>query len=250
MTKLLEGKTALVTGASRGLGRAIAHRLARDGAHVLVHYGSSREGAEALVAEITGEGGSADLVQADLATGEGVEGLVRETRALLGDRRLDVLVNNAGVAQFAPFDETDAALIDRHYAVNVRAPYLLTAGLLDTLADDGNVIFLSSEVAKKSFTDAIAYDITKGAIDTLVIQLAKLLGERGVRVNAVAPGATATEMAAFLETEEGAEMAKGIQALKRVGRPDDIADAVAFLAGSDSRWVTGQTLAVSGGWQL
>ncbi|MBA4045162.1 MAG: oxidoreductase [Erythrobacter sp.] len=250
MPNILQSKVALITGASRGLGRATARRLAADGAHVLIHYAASAASSAALKDEIEQAGGSAELVQADLATAAGATDFVAAVKAVLGDRRLDILVNNAGFAQFSPFESTDAALIDQHYAVNVRAPFLVTQGLLDVLADDASVIFLSSVVARNSFTDAIAYDITKGAIDTLVLQLAKLLGERGIRVNAIAPGATATDMAEFLNTEEGAQMVMSLQALKRVAQPEDIADAAAFLAGKDSRWVTGQTLSVSGGWQL
>lgn len=250
MSNKLQSKVALVTGASRGLGRAIARRLAADGAHVVIHYGASGSAADALRAEIKATGGSAETVQSDLASAQGVADFVAAVKALLGERRLDILVNNAGIAQFHAFETTPAELIDRQYAVNVRAPFLVTQGLLDVLADDASLIFLSSEVARKSFTDAIAYDITKGAVETLVLQLAKLLGERGIRANAIAPGATATDMAEFLGTEEGAAMAKSIQALQRIGQPEDIADAAAFLAGPDSRWVTGQVLSVSGGWQL
>ncbi|MEL7517357.1 MAG: SDR family oxidoreductase [Pseudomonadota bacterium] len=250
MSNTLVGKTALVTGSSRGLGKAMALRLAKDGARVIVHYASSDAAAKEVVATIEAAGGHAGLVQADLSSPEGVASLTKAVEAQLNGAKLDILVNNAGIAQFLPFEETDVDLLDRLYAVNVRAPFLVTQSLLGALADDASIIFLSSEVAKNSFIDAIAYDITKGAIDTLVLQLAKLLGERGIRVNAIAPGATQTDMAEFLGSEEGAQMVMSIQALKRVGQPEDIADATAFLAGPDSRWVTGQTLAVSGGWQL
>lgn len=244
------GKTALVTGASRGLGRATALRLARDGFTILAHYGRSQDEAAALAAQITASGGKAELLQADLGTAEGVSALAQAVITKLGGKPLDVLVNNAGIAEMVEFADTEVAHIDRQYAVNVRAPFLLTQQLAGQLADDASVVFISSEVATKSFTGAIAYDITKGAINTLVLNLAKLLGERGIRVNGIAPGATATDMAGFLQSEQGAAMAKSIQALKRIGQPEDIADAVAFLAGNDSRWVTGQVLAVSGGWQL
>src|SRR5688572_4943157 len=135
MSQPLANQTALVTGASRGIGRAIARRLAADGAHVLVHYGRSRDAADTLVAEIAAAGGSAEAVEADLATVEGTTALVERVKTILGDRRLDVLVNNAGVAEFAAFEATDAALIDRQLAVNVRAPFLLASGVVDTLPD-------------------------------------------------------------------------------------------------------------------
>ena len=251
MTQVLANQTALVTGASRGIGRAIARRLAADGAHVLVHYGRSRDAADALVAEIAAAGGSADVVEADLATVEGTAALVERTKALLGDRKLDVLVNNAGVAEFAAFEDTDAAQIDRQLAVNVRAPFLIASGLLGTLADDARIVFTSSVVARAAFEGALAYSQTKGAVNTLVRSLAATVGPRGIRVNAVAPGAIKTDMAdALFATEEATAGILGMQALKRVGQADDIAGVVAFLAGPDSKWVTGQVIEASGGSRL
>ena len=251
MSNPLANQTALVTGASRGIGRAIARRLAADGAHVLVHYGRSRGEAESLVAEIATAGGTAEAVGADLATVEGASALVEQVRTLLGDRKLDVLVNNAGVAEFATFEETDAGLIDRQLAVNVRAPFLIANGLVGTLADDARVVFTSSVVARAAFEGALAYSQTKGAVNTLVRSLAATVGPRGIRVNAVAPGAIRTDMADVLfATEESTAGILGMQALKRVGQPDDIAGVVAFLAGPDSKWVTGQVVEASGGSRL
>lgn len=251
MSKTLTNQIALVTGASRGLGRAIAQRLAADGAHVLVHYGRSRDAADALAAEIAGAGGSAEVVEADLATAEGARQLVERTKAILDGRKLDVLVNNAGVAEFASFEETDADLIDRQLAINVRAPFLIANGLLDTFADDARLIFTSSVVARTAFEGALAYSQTKGAVNTLVRSLAATLGPRGIRVNAVAPGAIQTDMNKVLfATEESTAAIVGMQALKRVGQPDDIAGVAAFLAGPDSKWVTGQVIEASGGSRL
>jgi NAD(P)-dependent dehydrogenase (short-subunit alcohol dehydrogenase family) len=251
MSQSLANQTALVTGASRGIGRAIARRLAADGAHVLVHYGRSRDAADTLVAEIAAAGGSAEAVEADLATVEGTQALVARTKALLGERKLDVLVNNAGVAEFVSLEETDAAVIDRQLAVNVRAPFLTTSGLLDTLADDARVVFTSSVVARAAFEGSLAYSQTKGAVNTLVRSLALTLGARGIRVNAVAPGAIRTDMADVLfATEESTAAILGMQALKRIGEADDIAGVVAFLAGTDSKWVTGQVIEASGGSRL
>ena len=251
MTSPLADQTALVTGASRGIGRAIARRLAADGAHVLVHYGRSRAEAENLVAEIAGGGGSAQAIGTDLSKPQGPAELAGYVREALGSRSLDVLVNNAAAAEFVGLDATDVDVIDRQHAVNVRAPFLLTTGLLGTLADDARVIFTSSVVARAAFDMAHAYAITKGAVNTLVRTLALSLGQRGIRVNAVAPGAIQTDMAEPLfATEESRSHVLGMQALKRLGQPDDIAGVVSFLAGPDSKWVTGQVVEASGGSRL
>ena len=241
---------ALVTGGSRGIGASIAARLANDGYHVILHYGSSADTAREVLANIEASGGSGELVQADLSRTEDISQLVATVIETLDGRKLDVLVNNAGVAEFVPFKDTDAATIDRQYAINVRAPFLLTSSLLAVLADDARIVFTSSIVAQTHFDAIPAYAITKGAIDTLVRHLAVTLGERGIRVNAVAPGAIDTDMSTWLRSEEGVQTAHSIQALKRVGQPDDIAGTVAFLAGSDSRWVTGQVIDTSGGTKL
>lgn len=250
MSLPLDNQIALVTGASRGIGRAIATRIAADGAHVIAHYARSRNAADALVSEIADGGGTAEAVAADLATPQGVETLVDAVRDRLGDRRLDILINNAGVAEYTGFGDTDAAAMDRQYAINVRAPFLLTARLLDRLSDDGRIVFTSSIVAKTYFAGIPAYALTKGAIDTLVRHLAAELGARGIRVNAVAPGAIETDMSDWLRSDDGEATAKAFQALQRVGQPDDIAGVVSFLAGPDSNWVTGQVIDASGGSKL
>ncbi len=251
MSQLLANKTALVTGASRGIGRAIAKRLAADGAHVFVHYNSSSNSAEALVGEIEQAGGSAETVAANLEDVKAVDRLVEDIKARLGDRKLDVLVNNAGVLENPVFGEADGSALDRLLAVNVRAPYQITSGLVSSLADDARVLFTSSIVARTVFPGISAYALTKGAIDTLTRYLAAELGERGIRVNAIAPGAIDTDMAAdFVGTDEGKAAVQQIQALKRVGQTDDIARVAGFLAGPDSGWVTGQVIDASGGSKL
>jgi len=251
MSQQLANKTALVTGASRGIGRAIARRLAADGAHVFVHYNSSSNSAEALVGEIEQAGGSAETIAANLEDVDSTSRLVADVKARLGDRKLDVLVNNAGIIDYWQLGDTDPAVLDRLLAVNVRAPYQITNALADSLAEGGRVLFLSSVVADNHFPGATAYAITKGAIDTLTRYLAGELGERGIRVNAIAPGAIDTDMAIdFIGTDEGKEAAKSMQALKRIGEPDDIAGVAGFLAGPDSGWVTGQVIEVSGGTRL
>jgi len=251
MTKPLANKTALVTGASRGIGRAIARRLAADGAHVFVHYNRSASEADQLVDEIEAAGGSAEAIAANLEDTESTDLLVAEVKSRLGNRKLDVLVNNAGILDQAPLGEKDVSGLERLLTVNVRAPYQITSGLVGSLADDARVLFTSSIVARTVIPGATAYALTKGAIDTLTRYLAAELGERGIRVNAIAPGAIDTDMAAgFIGSDEGQARIKEMQALKRIGQVDDIAGVAGFLAGPDSGWVTGQVITASGGARL
>ena len=251
MSKPLADKTALVTGASRGIGRAIARRLASDGAHVFVHYNRSAAEADELVSEIEKNGGSAEAVAANLEDVDSVNRLISDVKSRLGDGKLDILVNNAGILEFQNLGDSDVSALDRLLAVNVRAPYQVTSGLVSSLADDARVLFTSSIVAKTVIGGATAYALTKGAIDTLTRYLAAELGERGIRVNAIAPGAIDTDMAAgFIGTDEGKTQISAMQALKRIGQTDDIARVAGFLAGPDRGWVTGQVIDVSGGSRL
>jgi NAD(P)-dependent dehydrogenase (short-subunit alcohol dehydrogenase family) len=251
MSEPLANKTALVTGASRGIGRAIARRLASDGAYVFVHYNRSASEAEELVAEIEKNGGSAEAVAANLEDIKSVNRLIGDIRTRLGNRKLDILVNNAGILEYQNLGDSDVSALDRLLAVNVRAPYQITSGLVNSLADDARVLFTSSIVAKTVVGGATAYALTKGAIDTLTRYLAAELGERGIRVNAIAPGAIETDMAAgFIGSDDGKAMVKQMQALKRIGQTEDIARVAGFLAGPDSGWVTGQVIDASGGSRL
>src|SRR5881296_1734458 len=245
----LSGKTALVTGASRGIGRATALALAKAGAQVVVHYGRGSNEAEAVVAEIRKAGGRADAVGADLSAPDGAHKLARQVRAVVGDR-LDILVANAGISKAASIEDTTLEDFDRLFAVNVRAPYFLVQQLLPVLSKGSTIIFTSSLVARASAGTLPAYAATKGAIDTLVKHFASALGPRGIRVNAVAPGVVETDMSNFTKTEAGREGTLGMQALKRVAQPDDIAPVVAFLASDDARWITGDTVRVDGGSKL
>lgn len=251
MSKPLANKTALVTGASRGIGRAIAKRLASDGAHIFVHYNRSSNEAEALVAEIEQSGGSAETVAANLEDIQSVNRLIDEIKAKLGTRKLDILINNAGIFEAQALGDNDASVLDRLLAVNVRAPYQITSGLVESLGNDARILFTSSIAAKNVLPGIGAYGLTKGAIDTLTRYLAAELGDRGIRVNAIAPGAIDTDMASdFLGTEESREFIKSTQALKRIGQTEDIANVAGFLAGPDSGWVTGQVIDASGGFRL
>ncbi len=245
----LSGKTALVTGASRGIGRASALALARAGAQVLVHYGRGAKEADSVVAEIRHAGARAQSVSADLAAPDGAHRLAAEVRRIIGDR-LDILVANAGISKAAAIEETTVQDFDSLFAINVRAPYFLVQQLLATLGSGSSVVFLSSLAARASVGNLSAYAATKGAIDTLVRHFALALGERGIRVNAVAPGVVDTEMSNFTKTQAGRDVTLQMQALKRIARPEDIAGAVAFLASDDARWITGDTIRVDGGSKL
>jgi 3-oxoacyl-[acyl-carrier protein] reductase len=245
----LKGKTALVTGASRGIGRASALALAKLGAQVLVHYASGAKEADSVVAEIRKLGGRADAIGADLGAPDGAHKLAQQVRAIIGDR-LDILVANAGVAKAATIEETTVEDFDRQFAVNVRAPFFLVQQLLPILHEGSSVVLLSSLAAHASVGTLSAYAATKGAIDTLVKHFAAALGGRGIRVNAVAPGVVATDMSSFAKTDEGRDFTLGLQTLKRIAQASDIGDAVAFLASPDARWITGDTLRVDGGSKL
>jgi len=245
----LAGKTALVTGASRGIGRASALALASQGAQVLVHYGSGEKAADAVVAEIRAAGGNAQKVAADLRDADGPHALAKRVRAVIG-HRLDILVANAGVSKAASIEETTVEDFDNLFAVNVRAPYFLVQQLLPVMCKGSSVVLLSSLAAHAAVGTLPAYAATKGAVDTLVKHFASALGERGIRVNAVAPGVVETDMSGFMKTDAGREATLGMQALKRVAQPDDIGSAVAFLASDAARWITGETLRVDGGSKL
>jgi 3-oxoacyl-[acyl-carrier protein] reductase len=245
----LAGKSALVTGASRGIGRASALLLAKAGAQVLVHYSSNEKEADGVVDEIRKAGGKAEKVRTDLRQADGAHSLAKQVRAIIGER-LDILVANAGVSKSATLEDTTLEDFDNLFAVNVRAPFFLIQQLLPVLREGSSVIFTSSLAARASVGSISAYAATKGAVDTLVKHFAVALGSRGIRVNAVAPGVVETDMSSFTKTETGRDYALGIQALKRIAQPDDIAPVVTFLASDDARWITGDTLHVDGGSKL
>jgi 3-oxoacyl-[acyl-carrier protein] reductase len=245
----ISGKIALVTGASRGIGRAAALALAAAGAEVIVHYGQSAAEAQAVVAQIAAAGGRAQAVGADLSASDGPAELARQVRAMVGER-LDILVANAGVAKSASIEDTTVEDFDRLFAVNVRAPFFLVQQLLPILGEGSSVIFTSSLAAHAAVGTLSAYAATKGAIDTLVKHFAADLGPRGIRVNAVAPGVVATDMSSFAKTDQGRDATVSMQALKRVAQAEDIAPVIAFLASDAAHWVTGDTIRVDGGSKL
>jgi 3-oxoacyl-[acyl-carrier protein] reductase len=245
----LNGKTALVTGASRGIGRAIALTLAQAGAQVMVHYGSSEKEANAVVAIIRKGGGKAEKVGADLRKPEGAHALAKRVREIVGGR-LDILIANAGISRSATIEGTTLEDFDDQFAVNVRAPFFLVQQLLPALCKGSSVIFTSSLAAHAAVGTLSAYAATKGAIDTLVKHFAAALGPKGIRVNAVAPGVVDTDMSNLTKTEAGREAIFAMQALKQMAQPDDVAPVVAFLASDDARWMTGDCVHVDGGSKL
>ena len=245
----LSGKTALITGASRGIGRATALALAQAGAHVIVHYGTGEKEATAVVTDIRNGGGKAEKVAADLRAADGPHLLADRVRAIIADR-LDILVVNAGISKAAVIAETSVEDFDALFAVNVRAPYFLVQQLLPVMGKGSSVILLSSLAAHAVVGNLSAYAATKGAIDTLVKHFASALGEQGIRVNAVAPGVVPTEMSNFTKTEAGRGVTLGMQALKRLASPEEIAAAISFLASDQAQWITGDTLRVDGGSKL
>ncbi|MDZ8242282.1 MAG: SDR family oxidoreductase [Nostoc sp. ChiQUE01a] len=258
MSKTIENKVALVTGANRGIGKAIAIRLAKEGALVAVHYGHDSSAAEAVVSEIKANGGSAFTIEAKLDTLNGVHLLYESLDIALKERtgsiNFDILVNNAGICPRAgtSFEETTEEIFDQVFAVNVKAPFFLIQQALPRLRDGGRIINISSVVTRIAFPDNVAaYCLTKGAINTLSLVLAAKLGLRNITVNSLAPGVTDTDInASWLHRPDSQSFVKNVTALGRVGEPEDIADVAAFLASPDGRWVTGQYLEASGGFRL
>jgi len=209
-----------------------------------------------VVESIHSKGGRADAIRADLATPEGATSLAKEARSIVGDR-LDILVANAGVSKSATIKDHTAEDFDNLFATNVRSPFFLVQQLLPILGQGSNIVLISSLAARAVVgkpdlenRSILLYAATKGAIETLVKNWAAILGPRGIRVNAVAPGVIETDMSTFTKTEAGREATLGMQALKRIGKPEDVADVVAFLASDKARWITGASIPVDGGSKL
>ena len=251
----LQNKTALVTGSSRGIGRATALALAEAGAHVIVH-GRSTEEPASVVAAVRAKGGNADAVSADLGTPDGPAQLAQQVRGIVGDR-LDALVLNAGISMAARVTDYTTTDFDKLFAANVRGTFFLVQHLLPILGEGSSIIVTSSVTARTVIgkpdlesPSLLAYASTKGALETLVKNWTALLGPRGIRVNAIAPGVIDTDMSNFTKTEAGREAALSMQALKRIGKPEDIAGVVVFLASEAARWITGVSIPVDGGSKL
>jgi 3-oxoacyl-[acyl-carrier protein] reductase len=244
------GRMALVTGASRGIGAAIAKRLAADGAQVITHYGSGAQETKQVIAQIEAAGGQASAVQADLASANGPFELMERVAKLLGSKKLDILVNNAGLAPFASTEQMSAIDFDTLANVNMRSVFFVTQRALPLLADGSTIVNLSSLVTRTTFPGIPAYAATKGFVDVMTLHWAQEFAPRRIRVNAVAPGAIDTRMSAWMHGPGGAETLKAIQALPGLGQPEHIAGVVAFLVGPDGAWTTGQVIDASGGTKL
>lgn len=245
---VLTGKVALVTGGSRGIGRAIAERLAREGARVGVHYTTNTDAAKETLAAIQAAGGSAFVIQAEL----GVPGDVEALWSAFDPHAdgLDILVNNAGIADVGAIADTSPEMFDRAFAVNTRAPFFIAKLGLSRLRDGGRIVNIStSYTLGKAEPQLIAYSMSKAGIDVFTTTLAKELGARRITVNAVNPGAIDTDLNAWwLRSNEAAREATAARSpLARIGVPDDVAGVVAFLASDDARWITGQRLDATGG---
>ncbi|HKB38064.1 MAG TPA: glucose 1-dehydrogenase [Gemmataceae bacterium] len=250
MSQRLEGKVAIVTGASKGIGASIAKHLADEGAAVVVNYASSKQGADRVVAEITGKGGRAIAVQADLSKHADSKRLFAEAKKAFG--RLDVLVNNAGIYEFAPLEDVTPEHFHRQFDLNVLGLLLTTQEAVKHFGrGGGSIINISSVVATAAPPNASVYSATKAAVDAVTRSLAKELGPRNIRVNAINPGMVETEgvHAAGLSESEFRKQYEAQTPLGRIGQPRDVAPAAVFLASDDSRWITGETLHIAGGFR-
>jgi 3-oxoacyl-[acyl-carrier protein] reductase len=246
----LNGKTALVTGASRGVGRAVAERLARDGAVVGVHYGTRAAEARDVVGSIEAGGGKAVPIHTEFGVNgiqAEVDTLFREFDARLDDASLDVLVNNAGILDGTPIERVTPQAFDRTFEINVRAPFFVVQRALPRLRAGGRIINISSAVTRIA-SPFLHYAMGKGAIEVLSRTLAQQLGPRGITVNSVTAGVVDTDMGAWLDSAPDlrAQVSSTV-ALGRIGEAGDVADVVAFLASDDARWITGQSIEASGG---
>ena len=248
--KPLAGKVAIVTGSSRGIGAAIAERFARDGAKVVVNYAHSEKEANDVVVSITKTGGTAIAVKANMGNPAEIPGLFDATIKAFG--KLDILVNNAAIMRRLFLQEVTAETIDAHFNINVRGYLLCCKYAAEHMTSGGCIINVASAISRMAYPGAVVYTATKGAIDVMSRVLATELGPKGIRVNVLAPGSTRTDMNSEKsgKTKEEEKQEIAATALRRIGEPEDIADAAAFLASNDARWVTGTWLDVSGGIRL
>lgn len=243
--KPLEGKTAIVTGSSRGIGRAIAMHLAALGANIVINYTSRPDQALETVEEVVRQGVEAISVQADLGHVEDVKSLFAAALAAFG--RIDILINNAGIMRNKPLAEVTEEDFDQHFSINVKGTYFACQQALQHMREGGSIINFSTSVIGQMFPAYSVYAGTKGAVEQFTRQLAKEFGPRRITINAIAPGPVNTELFTADKTEEQIQAVARLNAFGRIGEPEDIANVIEFLVSDQARWVTGQTLRVNGG---
>ena len=239
----LTGKVAIVTGASDGIGRAIAERLAQDGASVVVNYSKSADKAKQVVADIEARGGKAVAIQADMSQVADARRLVQDTVTKFG--RLDILVNNAGMFMYKPLVETTEEEFDRMFALNAKGPYFALQEAAKVIKEGGRIVNISTDGTHIGFAGATAYLGSKGALEQFTKGLAHELAPKGIAVNTVSPGYTVTDMLPTDPTFR--QIGEQASPLKRLGTPKDIADVVAFVVSEEARWLTGQNIHAGGG---
>lgn len=254
MTRSLQNKTALVTGASKGLGKAIALRLAQEGAAVIVNYSSDKAGAEGVVQQIAKAGGKAAAVHGDVSKVANIHRMFGEIDGALkslGAQSLDILVNNAGIFPMGGLEDATEEIFDKVFNVNVKGLFFVTQEAAKRLAQGGRIVNISTALTRVTAPALCLYSASKGAVDILTRDFAATLGGRGITANAVHPGLTATEGTAGMTANKDMVAAFVKEtALARLGEPRDIADVVAFLCSDDARWVTAQSIEASGGYRL
>jgi 3-oxoacyl-[acyl-carrier protein] reductase len=243
--KKLTGKVAIVTGSSRGIGRAIAEQLAELGADVVINYASSPDKAEQVADIARQRGVRAITVQADLARKDDVERLFSQTMSELG--KVDILINNAGIMKTTPLADVTEEEFDQQFAINVKGTFFACQQALKHMEDQGRIVNFSTSVTGQMFPGYSVYAGTKGAVEQITRQLAKEFGSRQITINAVAPGPVNTELFSVGKTEQQLEGMRKMNAFGRLGEPEDIANVISFLVSAESQWVTGQTLRANGG---
>lgn len=243
----LANKVAVVTGASKGIGAAIAEHLAAEGASVVVNYSSSRSGADAVVSRIKAKGGKAIAIQGNVSQEQDIERIFSETRKAFG--KVDILVNNAGIYEFAPIDSVTRDHIQKHFDLNVSGLLLTTREAVKLMGEGGSIINIGSIVGPMPLPGASVYSASKAAVDAISISLATELGPRKIRVNSLDPGMVETEglRAAGIAQSAFRDLQDKETPLGRIAQPEDIALAVNFLASDDARWITGQVIVAAGG---
>ncbi|MEK4626549.1 SDR family oxidoreductase [Priestia sp. FSL P4-0332] len=243
--KLLEGKVAIITGASRGIGRKVAEQLADLGAKVTINYSSSPDKAEEVVKEIQDKGGKAIAIQADISQIDDIERLFLETISAF--EKVDILINNAGIMINKPLTEVTEADYDKQFSVNVKGTFFACQQAMKYMEEEGHIVNISTSVNGQMFPTYSVYSGTKGAVEQFTRQLAKEFGPKKITINAVAPGPVDTELFSVGKTEQQVEGMKKMNAFGRLGEPEDISNVIEFLVSEKSQWVTGQTIRVNGG---